>query len=153
MKDTWKDYFIDDLDILKNKLNITDSKLLEKEEKKITLRKLTELQLNPIEGNFDINHLKDIHKYLFEEIYPFAGEFRTCTLGKTTRSFYDPEMIIDELNKELKELNELFEKLSINYKNSTYMDESLLYEYATILSNAYYQLITIHPFREVMVEV
>ena len=148
MKDAWEDYLIEGSDILKNNLNITDSKLLEKEEKKITLRKLTELQLNPIEGNFDINHLKDIHKYLFDEIYPFAGEFRTCTLGKTTRNFYDPEMIIDELNKELKELNELFEKLSINYKNSTYMDESLLYEYATILSNAYYQLMTIHPFRE-----
>ena len=28
------------------------------------------------------------------------------------------------------------------------MDESILYEYATILSNAYYQLMTIHPFRE-----
>lgn len=36
-------------------------------------KKLIELYENPIHGNFDKKHLCDIHKYLFEDIYPFAG--------------------------------------------------------------------------------
>lgn len=147
-KDAWENYFYDDSDVLKNKLGITDKKTLEDEERKITLKRLTELQLEPINGNFDIKHLKDIHKHLFFDIYPFAGEFRTCTLAKTTRAFYDPEMILDELTKELNELNASFDKLCTDYKHATYLDESFAIAYATILSDAYYQLMTIHPFRE-----
>lgn len=147
-KDTWENYFYEDSNVLKNKLGIIDKKILEDEERKITLKRLTELQLEPINGNFDIKHLKDIHKHLFFDIYPFAGEFRCCTLAKTTRAFYDPEMIVDELTKELKVLNDSFNKLCNNYKDTSYMDESFAIAYATILSDAYYQLMTIHPFRE-----
>lgn len=148
MKDTWENYFIDNTEVLKNKLGIIDKELLQKEEKKITLNKLTQLYLQPIEGNFDSKHLICIHKCLFEDIYPFAGSFRTCTMAKTTRNFYDPDMIKDELDKELKELNESFKSISNNYKNITFLDDSFLYSYATILANAYYQIMTIHPFRE-----
>ena len=63
--------------VLKNKFNIKDNKLLEELERKITLVKLFELRQNNNIGNFDINHLISIHKFLFEDIYPFAGLFRT----------------------------------------------------------------------------
>ncbi len=43
MKDTWDDYFIDKTNVLKNNLGVTDNKTLEKEEKEITLKKLTYL--------------------------------------------------------------------------------------------------------------
>lgn len=43
MKDTWDDYFIDKTNVLKNKLGITDNKVLEEKEKEITLKKLTYL--------------------------------------------------------------------------------------------------------------
>lgn len=106
------------------------------------------MQLQPIKGKFDSEHLMNIHKYLFEDIYPFAGSFRTCTMAKTTRNFYDPDMIRDELEKELKELNDSFKIIGNNYKNMTFADDSFLYSYATVLANAYYQIMTIHPFRE-----
>lgn len=134
--DEWKKYLIDDTDVLKNKLGITDNKELEKQEKLITLKKLTELELEPISSNFDIKHLKDIHKYLFEDIYPFAGEFRICSLAKAVTNFYDPHMIEDELNKTLNELNNV-------YKNVLTIDDA-----AKILSNVYYDIMVIHPFRE-----
>ena len=98
MKDTWDDYFIDKTNVLKNNLGVTDNKTLEKEEKEITLKKLTYLELFPIDGKFDINHLKAIHMFLFSDIYPFAGKFRTCSLAKKTQ-FYDPSIIEDELKK------------------------------------------------------
>ena len=46
---------------------------LNEREREIALTKQLELELNPIKGNFDYQHLKDIHKKLFEDIYTFAG--------------------------------------------------------------------------------
>lgn len=34
------------------------------------------LKENPIKGKLDVNHLMKIHKFIFGDIYPFAGKFR-----------------------------------------------------------------------------
>ena len=46
---------------------------LNEREREIALTKQLELEINPIKGNFDYQHLKDIHKKLFEDVYTFAG--------------------------------------------------------------------------------
>jgi len=38
--------------------------------------RLLELQENPIRGSFDSAHLRHIHKYVFQDVYAWAGEFR-----------------------------------------------------------------------------
>lgn len=134
--DTWDDYFIEGTNVLKNNFNIDNNEELEQKEKEISLKKITYLELFPIEGKFDAIHLRAIHKFIFDEIYPFAGEYRTCTLAKTTRNFYDPDIIEDELDKTLKTLSE--EVKSITDKR----------KYAYVLAKAYYDLMTVHPFRE-----
>ena len=40
-------------------------------------------------GDFDINYLINIHKYLFEDIYPFAGKFKNENIAKGFFSFAD----------------------------------------------------------------
>ena len=65
--------------ILENKLNITDQAELAREEERISkihAKKMFETgYLNTLEpGTFET--LKKIHKFLFEEIYEFAGELR-----------------------------------------------------------------------------
>ena len=134
-EDTWNEYFINDTDVLKNNLDITDKKILSEKEKEITLKKLTYLELFPIEGKFDCNHLKKIHKFLFSDIYPFAGEYRTCELAKKTQ-FYDPEIIEDELKKTLSAMNSEISKV---YDTRSY---------SYFLANFYYEIMAIHPFRE-----
>ena len=42
-------------------------------EQKFTTIKTKELLQNPIKGNFDYAHLKAIHRYIFEDIYSWAG--------------------------------------------------------------------------------
>lgn len=136
MEEKWNSYFIENTCVLKNKLGITDAKMLEEKEKIISLEKLAYLKLFPIKGKFDENHLKKIHKFLFDDIYYFAGEYRICTLAKTTREFYKPEEIEKYLDEELKRLNEEAKNITdLNY-------------YAYFLADMYYQLMTIHPFRE-----
>ena len=68
--------------ILKNKLNIQDEQTLFEAEKKLTLIRLQELQISPVDGNFDYKHLRDIHHYIFQDIYGWAGELRTVEIGK-----------------------------------------------------------------------
>ena len=71
--------------VLENKLGITESSALAKEEERISKKKAVELFergiLDSLEaGKFD--SLSKIHKYLFEEIYPFAGEIRNINIAK-----------------------------------------------------------------------
>ena len=70
---------------LKNKFNITDSLELSLIEEKISKKKAIELfesgKLDILQaGTFEA--LKEIHKYLFEDIYEFAGTLRTVNLAK-----------------------------------------------------------------------
>ena len=71
--------------ILENKLNITDPAELAREEEKISKKRAKEMfdteYLNTLDaGTFQ--SLKAIHKYLFEEIYEFAGEIRKVNIAK-----------------------------------------------------------------------
>ena len=70
---------------LENKLGIADSAALACEEEKISKKKAIKLfetgMLDTLEaGKF--SSLKAIHKYLFEDIYEFAGEIRKVNISK-----------------------------------------------------------------------
>ena len=70
---------------LENKLGITDDVLLAREEERITKEKAVLLWESGIldtlpAGTFDT--LSRIHRFLFEDIYDFAGEIRRVNLAK-----------------------------------------------------------------------
>lgn len=73
-------YCYPESDVLRNKLNITDARELFEVEKELTAIRLRELQENPIRGNFDFAHLRAIHRYIFQDIYEWAGEIRTVEI-------------------------------------------------------------------------
>lgn len=52
-----------------NKLDIKDENQLAIVESQITVAKISLLQNNPIDGNFDFEHYKAIHKFIFEDLY------------------------------------------------------------------------------------
>ncbi len=71
--------------ILENRLNITNSDELAREEERISKKKAAELFDNKLldsfpAGKFDT--LQAIHKYMFEDIFDFAAEIRTVNLAK-----------------------------------------------------------------------
>ncbi|MDO4608420.1 MAG: hypothetical protein Q4B40_04430 [Clostridia bacterium] len=65
-----------------NKLGITDENTLAQIEADITFAKASQLEVNPINGNFDFNHYKAIHEYLFSDLYDWAGKIRTINISK-----------------------------------------------------------------------
>ena len=70
---------------LDNKLGITDSAELARIEEKISKAKALELFEKGILGKIEVGTyegLAQIHKYLFEDIYDFAGQMRTVNIAK-----------------------------------------------------------------------
>lgn len=70
---------------LNNKLGITDSVELAKEEERISKRKAIELFESGILDGLEpgtFQSLVEIHKYLFGSIYDFAGKIRTVNIAK-----------------------------------------------------------------------
>lgn len=70
---------------LENKLRITSSPELAEAEERISKKKALELFENGILDTLEagtFSSLKAIHKYLFDEIYDFAGKVRTLNLAK-----------------------------------------------------------------------
>jgi len=81
----WWGFIMDGNKVLENKLGLTSSADLAREEERISKKKAVELfesgMLNKLEaGSFSA--LKAIHKYLFDKIYDFAGETRKVNISK-----------------------------------------------------------------------
>lgn len=114
---------------LENKLHITDSTELARMEEKISKKKAVELFEN---GYLDVYEagtfqmLVAIHKYLFEEIYEFAGEIRTVNLAKGNFRFV-PVMY-----------------LQVAIENIEKMPQSTFEE----IIEKYVEMNIAHPFRE-----
>lgn len=135
----WDSYFYPGTTTLKNYFNIKDKDKLKREEIIHTAAILLELRDNPLEMNFDKQHLKAIHRYLFEEIYPFAGMYRKVNMGKGDTTF----LIIDKPSDIESALDELFDETNEELKNCYNK-----MNFCEVLANLYTKLIHIHPFRE-----
>ena len=70
---------------LENKLGIKSSADLAREEERISKKKAVELFENGMLENLEAGKFQtlcEIHKYLFDDIYDFAGKIRTVNLSK-----------------------------------------------------------------------
>lgn len=104
--------------MLENKLGITNSVELSKEEEKITkLKALKLFDTNKIEeyeiGTF--KGLSDIHKFLFDDIYFFAGKIRKENIAKGNFRFASCMYLEDVLNKIDKMPQHTFEEIVQKY--------------------------------------
>ncbi len=124
-----------DGDILQNKLGIHEEDALNQAERMITSYKLAKLYLDPMKQTFDVDHYLAIHRFLFEDIYPFAGEIREESISKRI-PFCLPQFIYFELKRTLKNAMSQISQITSR--------EELL-KFITVL---YSDLDIIHPFRE-----
>ena len=132
----WEDYLNPDGETLKNKLGITNPDELSKKEAELSFVRLVELNESPMTGDFDANHLKRIHYYLFQDLYDWAGNFRNVNIAKNHSNFADYSRIQEYLDYELALMNESFKKV--------YNKELL----ANFVAEYYVVLLDIHPFRD-----
>lgn len=121
--------------VLINIPGIQNQEELDAFERKITTEKLALLYLNNPFNTFDVNHYLNIHKYLFEDIYPFAGQIRSENIKKSF-SFCLPQYIYENLNTSLKKANKMIPNLTSREKIIDY------------ITDFYSDLDMTHPFRE-----
>lgn len=131
--------------VLINKFNIRDDKRLDAVESNIVFLKLSQIgEIEKIfENGFDYNSLKSLHKYIFGEIYDWAGKEREVeivkhekVLGGLSVTYTFPTEIAKSANKCIKNLNTTdWNRLKINDK-------------AKQFSRCTAELWQIHPFRE-----
>lgn len=76
------DYCYPETSVLKNRLGILSAKELSDAERELTALNLLELKVSPIAGALDFDHLKAIHRFLFGDIYDWAGKVRTVDIRK-----------------------------------------------------------------------
>jgi cell filamentation protein len=72
-------------DVLKNVPGLRNARQLAAFEATKTAQRIYEISRKPLPGNFDTAHLKAIHKHVFQDVFPWAGEFRTTMLGNAER--------------------------------------------------------------------
>ena len=68
--------------ILFNKLGLSTADELEAAERDITHAALILLKDSPVQPSYDLTHLQAVHKRIFGDIYPWAGQIRTVTIAK-----------------------------------------------------------------------
>lgn len=92
--------------LLDNKLGISDSFKLADEEEKISKKKALEMFqtgfLNSLQAG-SLEALIQIHKYLFEDIYEFAGQLRTVNIAKGNFRFA-PAIYLNEALKSIEKM-------------------------------------------------
>lgn len=94
--------------MLENKLGLTSSAELAREEERISKKKAAMLFENHILDNLKsgkFSTLQTIHKYLFDEIYDFAGKLRTVNIAKGNFRFA-PLMYIESALKNIDEMRQ-----------------------------------------------
>lgn len=130
-------------DVLINKYNIRDKELLEKFEIQKVFVKLLGLDVKPerISYTYDAEHLVNIHKYLFGDIYEWAGTFRKENL-------YKSERVLSGGSAEYADYHEIemcLENLLQEYANIDWMRIS---KKGDVVTEFLLTLWSIHPFRE-----
>ncbi|AYK68299.1 Fic family protein [Bacillus subtilis] len=130
-------YFYPSTNVLKNKFDIMDEQTLEKFERQIVANKLLELTIKPIMGDFNFAHLKKIHRFLFEKVYPFAGEIRSEGISKGNTHFAQPNYIEAYANSVFSEM-----------KSEKHLSKLSFEEFCERASYYMAEINIIHPFRE-----
>lgn len=129
-------YLINDSCLI-NDLGFKDTASLNEAESALTKITMAELVREPVVTTWDLAHLKEIHRRIFEDVYPFAGKTRVCEISKGGKLFLPHQQIEEKANEVFSWLvkEDLFQGLSA---------ESFGQKAGGFMA----QVNIIHPFRE-----
>ncbi|HJD59179.1 MAG TPA: Fic family protein [Rickettsia endosymbiont of Omalisus fontisbellaquei] len=134
----WQDPYIDKVSgCLLNRFNIMDKQLLSNAETAFSAARFTELVSKPLNEKVDLEYLQSIHKYLFGDVYEWAGEIRKVGILKGTTRFA-PASIIEKGSSYL--FNRLSEENNLKGLNIETFSQRAGYYLGEINH--------LHPFRE-----
>jgi cell filamentation protein len=91
--------------VLRNLRDIRDPDTLNEFEADATSRRIRQLEHKPTPGGFDARHLQNIHRHIFQDVYAWAGAFRTVNISRSGQfPFAFAEHISPSLDKLFRDL-------------------------------------------------
>jgi cell filamentation protein len=123
--------------VLKNIPGIRNQEILDRFEADRVGQRSLELIERPLSGLFDIEHLQGIHRYLFQDVYEWAGDFRTVDIAKGDSYFAHVPYIESTLKGLFGELSEERHLRGLNQER-----------FASRLAQILGTLNAVHAFRE-----
>jgi cell filamentation protein len=124
-------------EVLRNRLDLHDGAALAEREAALSAIRIAQLERRFIPGDFDLAHLQATHRYIFGDVYPWAGELRTVRITKGGDLFALPEHIGPYLTA-------LFADLALEDHLHGLGREQFLER----LTQYYAEINAVHPFRE-----
>lgn len=119
---------------------------------KLSFIRLSELSENPIKGNFDIAHLKEIHQYIFQDSPNIAGKFRSEIKDpnklwhkvRSYASFGNITVFYSRMDSQsIKEIEDTLNTININHLKT--LNKNV---FVKKITNLYSKLDYIHPFSD-----
>src|SRR5271165_6538754 len=95
--DEWDAYFWPNSNVLKNKAGLTHAAALRSYEYEATRQRAEQLRAAPLQGRFDTAHYRAIHRHLFQDVYDWAGEYRTVEFSKGSSAFAPLKTLVHTL--------------------------------------------------------
>ena len=124
--------------VLKNKLGITDYDSWKEIEGLLAASRILELrQKTPAFRRFDFEALKAMHRYIFQDMYAWAGSPRTIAIAKGNTMFCLPQNV-DSFAQEI------FGRLA----NLAALQQATRPELVAFLGDLFCDINMLHPFRE-----
>lgn len=123
-------------DVLVNYFDCHDAEELAMLEALSTGANLLYLQLHPIDGKFDFKHLKDIHHFIFQDVYEWAGQTRKVDIAKN--SLFCRSQFIDSYA----------DSVFSDFYSSCKSMENDKSQFVETLAAHYADMNALHPFRE-----
>lgn len=136
-------YLYSGMSVLKNKFNIKEQDDLDEMEAEYTSFRLKQIAENKLQGNYDFQHFCEFHRWIFQDIYDWAGVPRTIDM-------YKPEKVLGGISVEYTETENIKEMVftALKNMNSIKWDELPLDQKAEKFSRSIAEIWKVHSFRE-----
>jgi cell filamentation protein len=121
--------------VLRNLQGITDEAILAEIEADVSALRMTELEVSPLPGLFDLAHLCRFHKAIFGDLYDWAGTLRTVEVSKGPAPF----CLVAHLDRYAATIFETLQNAELSGDRATA---------ATQLALHLSDINALHPFRE-----
>ena len=123
--------------VLINKFDIRDEAQLDAVERSITSGLIAKAMIEMPFENVDFKFYKNLHNYVFSDIYEWAGSVRSIDMSKKGTNFCSATKI-----------NERAERIFLNLQITDYLKMVPAEEFINEFTDLYCDLNYLHPFRE-----
>ncbi len=123
--------------VLRNIAGLKCADMLAEREAQVSTLRLAQLARLRIEGAYDLAHLQEFHRVIFQDIYSWAGQLRSVPLAKPGSMFALPKHIENYMSDVLRQL-----------AGEQYLRGLTRDPFAERLTHYYAEINAVHPFRE-----